>query len=133
MKVSADGFLPEIRRINLERRKQHVVTIALERNRHTAGVRAARNGAVASFVVGAAGLGVGAGTGVLAFAAIHDVQSRGSGIRCPPSEQANVNADSTLGSVSTTSLVLVRGRAASRLRRCTGLPWPWAATRSACS
>ncbi|MFS8069477.1 MAG: PEGA domain-containing protein [Byssovorax sp.] len=106
VEVSADGFLPETRRVSLERRKRQVVTIALERNRDTAGFRAARKGAVASLVVGAAGLGVGAVTGILAFVKIQDVESRCAGIRCPPSERANVGAASTLGNVSTTSLVL---------------------------
>lgn len=106
VEVSADGFLTETRRVSLERRKRQVVTIALERNRDTAGFRAARKGAVASLVVGAAGLGVGAVTGVLAFVKIHDVESHCAGVRCPPSERANVDAASTLGSVSTASLVL---------------------------
>lgn len=106
VEVSADGFLTETRTVKLERQKRQVVTIALERNRDTAGFRAARKGAVASFVVGGAGLGAGAVTGILAFVKIHDVQSRCAGVRCPPSEQANVDAAGTLGNVSTATLVL---------------------------
>jgi hypothetical protein len=106
VEVSADGFVTEARTVKLERQKRQVVTIPLERNRDTAGFRTARKGAVASLVVGAAGLGLGAVTGVLAFVKIHDVQSRCAGVRCPPSEQANVDAAGTLGNVSTISLVL---------------------------
>jgi hypothetical protein len=107
VEVTADGFLPQTRQVSLERRKRQVVTIDLPRDRSAAGFQTTRNVAAGTaFAVGALGLGVGATTGALALAKIHDVQSRCVGIRCPPSEQANVSAAGTLGNVSTVGLVV---------------------------
>jgi hypothetical protein len=107
VEVTADGFLPQTRQVSLERRKRQVVKIDLPRDRSAAGFQTTRNVAAGTaFAVGALGLGVGAATGALALAKIHEVQSRCVGIRCPPSEQANVSAAGTLGNVSTVGLVV---------------------------
>jgi hypothetical protein len=44
VEVIAEGFLPEVRRVVLERRKRQVVRVDLERDRNTPEWRAARNG-----------------------------------------------------------------------------------------
>jgi hypothetical protein len=107
VEVSADGFLPEARRVSLERQKRQVVTVELGRDRRAAGFRATRNAAAgAAFVVGAAGLGVGAVAGLQALVRARAVEQRCVGLRCPLSEQANMNAASTLGTVSTAGLVV---------------------------
>ncbi len=107
VEVTADGFLPQTRRVSLERRKRQVVKIDLERDRSAAGFQTKRNVAAGTaFTVGALGLGVGAVAGALALAEIHGVESRCVGIRCPPSEQANVSAAGTLADVSTVGLVV---------------------------
>lgn len=107
VEVQADGFLPRTQQVSLERGKRQVVKINLERDRSAAGFQATRNAAAGTaFAVGALGLGVGAVAGGLALAKIHGVESRCAGIRCSPSEQANVNAASTLGNVSTVGLVV---------------------------
>ncbi len=107
VEVSADGFLPETRRVSLERQKRRIVTIALERDQSAAGFQTTRRAAAgAAFALGGLGLGVGAVTGILALVKIRGVESRCGGTRCPPPEQANVDAASTLGTVSTAALVL---------------------------
>jgi hypothetical protein len=107
VEVSADGFLSETRRVTLERRKRQVMTLALARDRSTASFRTTRNTAAGTaFVVGTAGLGVGAVAGLQALVRIHDVNARCLGTSCPLSEQANADAASTLGTVSTVGLVL---------------------------
>ena len=107
VEVSADGFLPQTRQVSLERRNRQVVKIELPRDRSAAGFQTTRNVAAgAAFAVGALGLGAGAVAGGMALAKIHDVESRCVGLRCPPSERANVSAAGTLGHVSTISLVV---------------------------
>ncbi|MEP7121383.1 MAG: PEGA domain-containing protein [Byssovorax sp.] len=107
VEVTADGFLPQTRRVSLEREKRLVVKIDMERDRSAAGFQTTRNAAAGSaFAVGALGLGVGAVAGALALGKIHEVESRCVGFRCPPSERANVSAAGTLGNVSTVGLVV---------------------------
>lgn len=107
VEVSADGFLPQTQKVSLEPQKRLVVKIDLERDRSAAGFRTTRNAAAgAAFAGGALGLGLGAVAGALALAKIQEVESRCVGLRCPPSERANVTAAGILGDVSTAGFVL---------------------------
>ncbi|MFT3775441.1 MAG: tetratricopeptide repeat protein [Minicystis sp.] len=106
VEVMADGFLTESRSTTLEARKRRVLAIALARDWSTPLWRTTRNAAAgASFGIGAVGLGTAAVTGFLAYKKVQDVKSR-CGTTCPLSEKSNLDAASTLGTLSTAGLVL---------------------------
>jgi hypothetical protein len=106
VEVSAGGFLPVRREVRLERRKQPDLHVELARPPAGASRRAARiAGAGVGFGASAVGLAVFAVEGARALAAINAVKSR-CYPSCPTSEQANVDAASTLGNTSTVGLVV---------------------------
>jgi hypothetical protein len=106
VEVSAEGFLPETRKVSLTRQKRHVVTVALERDRSTPGFRTARSASIGTLVVGALGLGVGAVTGALALVRNHEANAGCVGGHCFPSQQADETAARTLATVSTPAFVM---------------------------
>ena len=107
VEVIADGFLPETRRVQLERRKRLVVPIELRRDRNTREWRAARNGwAGGAFAVGGLGVGVFAVTGAFALSKSNELKSACMGGLCPASEQKSLDAAKTYGTLSTVSLVV---------------------------
>jgi hypothetical protein len=108
VEVSAEGFLPETRKVSLTRQKRQVVTVDLERDRSTAGFMTTRNASIGTaFGLGALGLGVGAVTGVLALDRNRELNAHCvAGVGCPISQQSNKDAVNTLATVSTTGFVL---------------------------
>jgi hypothetical protein len=107
LEIMADGFLTETRRVRLERGKREVISVDLRRDRNTPEWRAARNGwAGAAFGVGALGLGVFAVTGSLALARSNEVKATCTNGLCPPSEQTNLTAAQTFGTIATAGAVV---------------------------
>jgi hypothetical protein len=107
VEVSADGFLPEIRTVKLERQKRQVVTIGLERDRSASGFRTMRGVAAGTaFGVGALGLGLGAVTGVLALVKSNDVKTRCVDTVCSLADQGNLDSVHTLGKLATAGFVI---------------------------
>jgi len=108
VEVSAEGFLPETRKVSLTRQKREVLKVELERDRSTAGFMTTRNASIGTaFGVGALGLGGGAVTGGLALVKNREVNAHCvAGLGCPLSQQSNEKLVNTLATVSTTGFVL---------------------------
>ncbi len=107
VEVMAEGFLPEARHLTLERRKRQTVAISLARDWSTPLWQRTRNAtAGTAFGLGALGIGAGAVTGILALQKIAAVKASCGGFMCPQSEKSNVDAASSLGTLSTASFVL---------------------------
>jgi hypothetical protein len=107
VEVMAEGFLPEVRRVVLERRKRQVVRVDLERDRNTPEWRAARNGwAGAALGVGGLGLGLFAVTGGLALSRNNELKAACLNGVCPPAEQQTLASARTFGTLATVGAVV---------------------------
>jgi len=106
VEVNTNGFITARQTIPLERRKERVVRLLLERAPDLAGQR--RTQAVFASVgygVGGVGLGIFAVSGGLAVTRIDDIRARCGGLQCPGDEKNNVDAARSLGTMSTIGIV----------------------------
>ncbi len=111
--VDADGFESADRRITVEEGQHKEITIALNALAKPAAPKATSSGgtkipAIASFVVGAAGIGVGAAFGILAFDETAKAKQFCDGNNCPARDEV-VKARNTAidnGNVSTVGFVV---------------------------
>lgn len=104
VRVSAPGYGAETRSVVLEEGKTAVVEITLQRPARGW----SRPAGIALTTVGAAGLGIGAVTGIVSLLKVGDIKARCGGVHCPASDTADRDALSsatTLGNVSTAGFV----------------------------
>jgi hypothetical protein len=110
VEVRAPDFLSVTRKVQVERRKQRELSVALEVDPAKARLDATRRvtgiAAWAGYGVGAVGLGLFAVTGGLAASTVSDIRSRCGGDHCPLTEQTNLDRARALATTSTTGLVI---------------------------
>jgi hypothetical protein len=114
--VEADGFDAAEKKISLAEGEHEKVKIKLERSAGTESAPVAAEEkdegggsavpAILAFGIGAAGIGVGAVFGIMAFSETDKVKGQCDGTRCPPEVQDALDVAKTNGTVSTVGFVV---------------------------